>query len=158
VEYSDAASAWTTLTLGDTLRLVVTPGVDFNVITWKFYGLGGVDKVCTARFWGLADVESSGGVMGDYLGDVVVTLGSKQIHGGATVLPGGRYWAKRLQPTIDKTLFPGVRVIGEGGNAPATMLFDGMGLKSFIVEIAKIVPAGSSADPVTSAGVLWRVI
>lgn len=38
------------------------------------------------------------------------------------------------------------------------MLFDGMGLKSFIVEIAMIVPTGSSADPAASAGVLWRVI
>lgn len=158
-EYADASAAWTTETddLADpqrTVRLVVTPAEEFNVISWKFYGTDTADQVCTARFWAFADVDNNGGVMGDYMGDVVITLGSKEIHSGATVLPGGKLWAKRLQPTIDKTLFPGVRVIGEGGNAPATMIFDGMGLKSFIVEIALI---GSGGDPAEDAGVLWRV-
>lgn len=37
------------------------------------------------------------------------------------------------------------------------MLFDGMGLKSFIVEIAMIKPSGSTATVATNAGVLWRV-
>ena len=157
-EYSDASSAWTTQTAGGvprTVRLVVTPTVEFNVISWKFYGTDAADEVCIARFWAFADVENSGGVVGDYMGDVVVTLGSKAIHSGATVLPEDKLWAKRLQPTIDKTLFPGVRIVGEGGNAPATMIFDGMGLKSFIVEIAMITPG--SENPAASAGVLWRV-
>jgi hypothetical protein len=131
--------------------------VEFNVIAWKFFGLDAEDEVCTARFWAFTDVLGNGGVMGDYMGDVVITLGSKAIHSGASVLPGDKLWAKRLQPTIDKTLFPGVRVIGEGGNAPATMIFDGMGLKSFIVEIAMIVPQSSGATAADSAGLLWRV-
>lgn len=157
-DFSDAGSAWTTQIAGAvgnqrTTRLVVSPAAEFNVISWKFYGTDAADEVCTARFWAFTDVNNNG-VVGDYLGDVVITLGAKAIHSGATVLPEGKLWAKRLQPTIDKTLFPGVRVIGEGGNAPATMIFDGMGLKSFIVEIAMTHPEGQTA---ASAGVLWRV-
>lgn len=159
-EYSDKSSAWQTLLGGagtNTAVLVVTPTVEFNVISWKFYGTDAADEVCIARFWAFTDVLN-GGVAGDYMGDVVITLGAKAIHSGASVLPEGKLWAKRLQPTIDKTLFPGVRLVGEGGNAPVTMLFDGMGLKSFIVEIAMIKPTGSEADVAASAGVLWRVI
>lgn len=159
-DYSDKSTAWQTQFGGagsNTAVLVVTPSVEFNVISWKFYGTDAADEVCIARFWAFSDVQNNGGVIGDYMGDVVVTLGSKQIHAGATVLPEGKRWAKLLRPTIDKTLFPGVRVIGEGGNAPATMLFDGMGLKSFIVEIAMIDPK-SEGKQAASAGVLWRVI
>lgn len=101
------------------------------------------DKQFRVRIWGLREQDASAGACHahmEFQGEVLVTLGTTAVISGAELaLTGaGSAWAKTIDINIDRTLLPGMRVVGSGTENEEglpILIFDHIGYAALIVEI-----------------------
>lgn len=125
-----------------------------------FFGEGAASKVLKARIWAISktsdDEVETAGAWGIYLGELEIILGAKFYTGTGGAAPfsaSGKTY--RFADTINivedySSTPPGMRLVGAGTGAFATLLLDGLGATAIVVSLV--------IDDATSAGLTWRVL
>jgi hypothetical protein len=170
--YASASSPWQTALSGSDQRFVFTPGVESNNLLLKFIGSPASASLATAGarvrgvfgLWGISELNSSGSpeFLGEFLGSAVIEIGTVEATGTA-IMPNGSgtpigplvKFARSITPKVDRSLFPGFRVVGQEGEACPTLLVDSMGYAQFVVEMRRQAEGGTAADDL---GFMYRFI
>src|SRR5690606_38049344 len=77
---------------------------------------------------------------GTFLGEFELILGAQARDGTGGILPDDVKWVKSINPVKDRALFPGIRIVGQDGNAPPEMIIDGIGGWGVVLELRCRVP------------------
>lgn len=145
-------------------RMVFQPSVESNSLALKF--IGDPDSPSTVSrgigaIWGTSKLTESGQsdeVIGEYLGQFDLTVGTAEAT-SSSILPTSpqAYFCNRIDPRVDASLFPGMRVVGQQEDAGPVLLIDSMGYDQFIVELRCELPAGSSDVAADGLAFIYRV-
>ncbi len=149
-----------------------TPGIESNNLLLKFFGSPTSAAITTAGsrirggvgLWGSSELIS--GVnpefLGEFLGSAVVEVGTVEAAGSDIMPSGGgtppgpiANFCRAITPKIDRSLFPGFRVVGQEGEACPTLRVDSMGYSQFVIEMRRQAEGGTAADDL---GFLYRFI
>lgn len=144
-----------------------------NNVLLKFYGNPASSAIVTlpstvrtglVGIWGVSELNGGDEYIGDYLGKVMIEVGSKGVD-SSTVLPAAgdvAYWIRHIGVQDDRALFPGMRVVGEQDEAAPVLVVDTMGYSQLIIEMRRVAvgPTLTTADPVAAAylGFLYRFL
>jgi len=168
--YTFATSQWlTSLGSGGDERFVITPAVESNNLALKFVGHPMSDPLPdpTNRYRGLVGLwgisEATDGTdteyVGEFLGTLVVETGIVAATGSAIVPSGSpapaAFFCRLIDTKLDRSLFPGFRVVGSEQDASPILLLDSMGYKQFVVEMRLSAEGQLAAQQL---GFLWREI
>lgn len=169
-EYTYSKLGWTS-SLGSTgQRIVITPSVECNNLALKFVGSPVSDPLTmpTDRYrglvgiWGVSEVTNGSATeyLGEFLGSAVVEIGIKGASGSA-FLPSGSgtppeaYFCRLIEPKIDRSLFPGFRIVGQEQEACPILILDAMGYTQFVIEM-RVSAEGETAA--SELGFMYREI
>lgn len=110
--------------------------------------------------WGVAEgdtgnPEQSQEFFGEYLGRFDVTMRNGYVGSGSFLAAGGDAAAlsRRQSVVEDRAYLPGLRTIGERGEASPLTTLDTIGYGWLIVELRCRLPAGASGTPLAFPGV-----
>jgi hypothetical protein len=149
---------------------VITPSVESNNLALKFLGSPTSSPLTTPTtryrgvvgIWGIGAVTNSTDTeyLGEFLGSAMVEVGRQNVSGTAFLPSGGStgplaYFCRLIQPKIDRSLFPGFRVVGQEGEASPILILDSMGYNQFIIEMRCLAEGETAADDL---GYLYREI
>lgn len=95
---------------------------------------------------------------GTFLGEFELTLGATLRDGTGGILPDGVKWVKAINPVKDRALFPGIRIVGQEGDAPPEMILDGIGGWGYLLELRCLLPGGASGSAMESVGAMRRIL
>lgn len=93
-------------------------------------------------------------------------MGTEEVAAtNSNILPDGdpdalAYFCDRIDPRVDASLFPGMRVVGQEQSAAPVLVIDSMGYFQFLVELKCRLPAGAVTGDVAADGLAFihRVI
>ncbi len=168
--YTYAATNWLSQLGASPQRIVVTPSVECNNLALKFVGSPAYSVLTapTNRYrglvgiWGVSQVSdgSNPEFLGEVLGSAMVEVGIVGAS-GSSIMPDGNgtppeaYFCRIIEPKIDRSLFPGFRIVGNEQEACPILLLDAMGYKHFIIEM-RLSAEGQTAA--SELGFLYREI
>ncbi|MFG0283963.1 MAG: hypothetical protein ACF8R7_06030 [Phycisphaerales bacterium JB039] len=164
--YLHATSPWTSdlAPATDDQRLVVS-GTDFAANNLELSFIGKVPQTGDAPYhaigalWGFSKlVEPDGDYFARYLAQFELVLGTADRASGSSILPSGAKFVRAITPTVDRSLFPGIRITGQEGQAAAVMTLDAIGFFGFILELRAKKPAGADGSAMSAVGALRRVV
>jgi len=89
-----------------------------------------------------------------FLGEFHLELGAQQRDSTGGILPDDVKWVKSINPVKDRALFPGIRIVGQDGDAAAEMILDGIGAWGFILELRCQKPDGALGSAMASVGAM----
>lgn len=107
--------------------------------------------------WGVSALNGATEYVGDYLGKAMIEVGSKEVASSAVLPDSGdtypAFWVRHIGVQDDRALFPGMRVVGEEGEASPVLVIDTMGYSRLIIEMRRVAvgPTLTTADPVAAA-------
>ncbi|MFG0286070.1 MAG: hypothetical protein ACF8R7_16760 [Phycisphaerales bacterium JB039] len=164
-EYNYAASLWSDVS---GKRKVISNIAQSSNLALMFFGTDAEDEVGQIRLWGYSFADQGGTKFtATFLAQLTITLGARD-EGSGTVFGDNIRFAKLITPTRDRTLFPGIRIVGEEPDDPAAdprkdsaalLLLDALGFKGYIVEGRKIVPASApGASALATLGFAYRLL
>lgn len=158
--YTYSKPGWSTSLTGSNELFVVSPAVESNNLALKFVGTpasGSLASAGTKRrgvvgVWGISEVVSGGNTeyLGEFLGSAMIEVGTVAATGSA-FLPNGTggdpaaVFCRSIVPKIDRSLFPGFRVIGQEDEACPILLIDSMGYDQFVIELRCQAEGGTAA-------------
>ena len=161
-EYLHSTSEWTSdLGTSQTQQRLVVSGTDFQANNLELSFIGKEPQSGTSRYhalaalWGFAKLDDTD-YFARFLGQFELVLGTAA-GAGNSVLPAGTKFVRAITPVVDRSLFPGIRITGQEGQAAAALTIDAVGFLGFVLEMRCKVPAGASGDPMDAAGALRRV-
>lgn len=159
--YTYSKTGWSTTLTGTDQYYVIDPSVESNNLALKFVGTPASATIASAGtrrrgvvgVWGISQVVSGGNTeyLGEFLGSAVVEVGTVAATGSA-FLPNGSgsdavaVFCRSIEPKVDRSLFPGFRVVGQEEEACPILLIDSMGYDTFIVEMRRQDEGGTKAD------------
>lgn len=157
--YALATTAWNTSFTGNSQLLVVTPAAESNNLALKF--LGKPESVAAeattgnvyrgqGAIWGISKLVKSSTTefVAEFLGSFDLTVGTVSAS-ASSILPNGTqgdeaFFCREIAPRVDASLFPGMRVVGQQGDASPILLIDSMGYHQFLIELKCNDPVGST--------------
>lgn len=95
---------------------------------------------------------------GTFLGEFELVLGEQARDGTGGILPDNVKWVKSINPVKDRALFPGIRIVGQDGNAPPEMIIDGIGGWGFVLELRCRVPTEGEGSAMAAVGAMRRIL
>jgi hypothetical protein len=134
---------------------------EHNSLSLKFYGkppTSGDPITGQAALWGIARFtqnDTTFQYQGDVLGRFELTLRTAAVVTG--ILPSGMKFIKNINPVDDDSLFPGIRLVGQRGNAPASIVLDGTGYWGYMLEMTN-VKVGTSGEATEELGAVYRLL
>lgn len=134
----------------------------------KFYGnpatTSTVARTGLVGLWGVSELNGATEYVGDYLGKAKIVLGEKEIDSSAVLPDSGDtnpgFWAREVGVQDDRSLFPGMRVVGQEGEAAPVLVVDTMGYTYVIVEMRRAVVTTSlqTTNSADFLGFLYRYL
>lgn len=159
------SDAWPTT--DTSLGMIVIDSGLCNSLELCFYADGDDEEVedtrAYLRLWRLRNLRNpSGGCQtrGTWLGDAEVTFGTSTVVQGVLPVSGGfTGWAKEIAVLYDRSLYPGIRQIGQGtleNEAVPELILDAQGSSGFVVQMVKAT--GTGVTPAPTFGFTYRVL
>lgn len=152
---------------GTQQMMAITPGVESNNLLLKFIGTpptAGTIKEGVGAIWGVSELVSGGTTehVAEFLGRFDLTVGTVPATGSG-ILPDGdpddlAYFCNRIDPRVDASLFPGMRVVGQEQDASPVLVIDSMGYVQFLVELKCRLPEGSGNVAAEGLALIYRMI
>jgi hypothetical protein len=141
-------------------RAVLSGVAEHNSLSLKFYGkppASGDPITAQAALWGIArytEDDTNFQYLADVLGKFELTLGTADV---GTALPSGMKFIKSINPVEDDSLFPGIRLVGQRGDAPASIVLDGTGYWGYLLEMTN-VKVGTPGVATEELGAVYRLM
>jgi hypothetical protein len=158
-----ATTFWPEVQTGAQRAVLSGAGLEGNSLGLSFFGKppgsGSAPFHAVAALWMGRKLQKATDVeyRGTFLGELELILGEQQRDSTGGILPDDVLWVKSINPVKDRALFPGIRIVGQDGDAAAEMYLDGVGAWGYILELRCKVPAGASGSAMASVGAM-RVI
>lgn len=168
--YAKASSPWQTDFSGNDQYFALTPAIESNNLALKFIGNPASPALSTVGsrvrglvgVWGISELLAGGDpeFLGEFLGSAVLEVGLVQSTGTAILPDGGASgpmakFVRSITPKVDRSLFPGFRVVGQEEEAAPVLLVDSMGYHQFIIEMRCRPEVGTAAS---NLGFMYRFL
>lgn len=150
--------------------MAITPAAESNNLLLKFVGTpatGAFIRRGVAAIWGVSKLSKAGvddEYVAEFLGQLDLNIGTVAAT-GSQILPDGTpddlaYFCDRIDPRVDASLFPGMRVVGQEESASPVLVLDSMGYLQFLVELKCRLPEGAVSGDAAADGLafIYRAI
>lgn len=146
--HTDTFTDWqTVLTTGQTqrVRLDLT-SVESNNLILKFFEnpatTSTTGQTGLVGIWGVSELNGASEYVGDYLGKAMILVGEKEVDSSAVLPHSGSsdpaFWVREIGVQDDRSLFPGMRIVGQEGEAAPVLVLDTMGYTHLIIEMRRV--------------------